>query len=93
MKKLARNRAIIADIRSRLKESGLDDVMDVFPVENTFTRRPRYWVDSDGVALFKVHMWNLNSLDKQSLRHGATSTSNSTTWWGAPQYPTVAYSA
>lgn len=67
MKKLARNRAIIADIRSRLKESGLDDVMDVFPVENTFTRRPRYWVDSDGVALFKVHMWNLNSLDKQSL--------------------------
>lgn len=67
MKKLEKNREIVAEIRGRLKDAGLEDVLDVFPVENSFTRRPRFWVDSDGVALFKVLMWDLNPLDKESL--------------------------
>lgn len=67
MRKLEKNSIIITEIRRKINEAGLAGKLDVFPVENTFLRRPRYWVDTEGVRLFKVLMWDLNSLDGETL--------------------------
>lgn len=45
---------------------GLEGKLDIFPVCNVFTRRPRYWKDGE-LNLFKVHMWNLNELDSEQI--------------------------
>ena len=55
------------EIRKEIKNQGLSDSLDVYSVENTFTRRPRYWTDGD-IHLFKVHMWNLNKLDTEEIK-------------------------
>lgn len=61
-----KNKKIVQEIRKEIKNQGLSDSLDVYPVENTFTRRPRYWTDGD-IHLFKVHMWNLNKMDTDEL--------------------------
>lgn len=53
-------------MRDVIVQKGLAGKLDIFPVENTFTRRPRYWNDGN-VNLFKVHMWDLNKLDGEQL--------------------------
>lgn len=55
------------EICKEIKNRGLSDSLDVYSVENTFTRRPRYWTDGD-IHLFKVHMWNLNKLDAEEIK-------------------------
>lgn len=42
--------------------------MDVFPLENTCTRRPRYWNDGKK-NIFKVHMWDVNALSEQECEN------------------------
>ena len=67
MSKKEKNNTIIKLTRNKITRLGLKGKLDIYPVENTFTRRPRYWRDSDGVALFKVHMWDLNELSGKTL--------------------------
>lgn len=62
MSKKEKNKKIITEIRIRLEKAGISDRLDVFPVENTLTKRPRYWNNGEK-NLFKIHMWDLNSLD------------------------------
>ena len=56
MSKKERNNQIVAMTRKKLGDAGISDKMDIFPVENVCTRRPRYWNDGEK-NLFKVHMW------------------------------------
>lgn len=63
MTKKERNIEIVDMARRKLSEAGISDKMDIFPVENVFTRRPRYWNDV-GKNLFKVHMWDLNDMSE-----------------------------
>lgn len=68
MQKKQINKEIIHKLRMKLRTLKLEDKLDVFPIENTFTRRQRYWIDGQtGKAFFKVHMWNLNSLEEYEL--------------------------
>ena len=68
MSKTERNQQIIALIRSKLNDAGISDRLDVFPIENTCTRRPRYWNDGKK-NIFKVHMWDVNSLSEQECEN------------------------
>lgn len=61
-----KNKKIVQEIRKEIQDQGLSDSLDVYPVENTFIRRPRYWTDGD-IHLFKVHMWDLNKMDMEEL--------------------------
>lgn len=63
MTKKERNIEIVDMARRKLSEAGISDKMDIFPVENVFTRRPRYWNDGEK-NLFKVHMWDLNDMSE-----------------------------
>lgn len=63
MRKKERNEQIVALTRKKLSDAGILDKLDVFPVENVCTRRPRYWNDGEK-NLFKVHMWDVNSLSE-----------------------------
>jgi|GEM_PF-3449951 len=48
----SKNQEIVKRIRAEIAQRGKFDKLDVFPVENTFTRRQRYW--NDGIInLFK----------------------------------------
>lgn len=60
------NKKIVVDARQKIAELGLEGKLDIFPVCNVFTRRPRYWKDGE-LNLFKVHMWNLNELDSEQI--------------------------
>lgn len=66
MSKKEKNASIVKQMRDVIVQKGLAGKLDIFPVENTFTRRPRYWNDGN-VNLFKVHMWDLNKLDGEQL--------------------------
>lgn len=44
MTKTEINAAIVAEARAKIKDLGLQGKLDIFPVENSFTRRPRYWM-------------------------------------------------
>ena len=61
-----KNKLIEKEIRKEIKNQGLSDLLDVYPVENTLTKRPRYWSEGD-LHLFKVHMWDLNKMDETEL--------------------------
>ena len=64
MSKKERNEQIVALARKKLSDAGILDKLDIFPVENVCTRRPHYWNDGEK-RLFKVHMWDVNSLSEQ----------------------------
>lgn len=64
MGKKERNKQIIAMTRKKLRDAGIFDEMDIFPVENVYIRRPRYWNDREK-NLFKVHMWDINAMSEQ----------------------------
>lgn len=68
MQKKERNKQIVAFIRSKLNDAGISDRLDVFPLENTCTRRPLYWNDGEK-NIFKVHMWDVNSLSEQECEN------------------------
>ena len=63
MRKKERNEQIVALTRKKLGDAAILDKLDIFPVENVCTRRPRYWNDGEK-NLFKVHMWDINSLSE-----------------------------
>ena len=63
MAKRERNNAIISEARQKIDDLGLSGKLDIFPVENPSTRRQRYWT-ADDVHLFKVHMWDINSMSE-----------------------------
>lgn len=58
------NDEIVALTRELIIQRGLGGKLDVFPVSNTSTRRPRYW-KAGGVSLFKVHLWDINRLEPE----------------------------
>ena len=64
MSKKERNNQIVAMTRKKLGDAGISDKMDIFPVENVCTRRPRYWNDGEK-NLFKVHMWDVNAMSEK----------------------------
>lgn len=64
MSKTERNKQIIAFARKKLDDEDLLNKLDIFPIENVCTRRPRYWNDGEK-NYFKVHMWDINSLSEQ----------------------------
>lgn len=64
MSKKERNKQIVDMVRQKLSDAGIIDRLDIFPVENTFLRRPLYWNDGEK-NLFKVHMWDINSLSDE----------------------------
>ena len=45
----------------KIRYLGLADKLHMYPIPNTFTKRPHYW-QKEGICFFKVHMWNLNTL-------------------------------
>ena len=61
-----RNQQIINRIHPIIAEDGLEGKLDVYPVENVCTRRPRYWNDGD-TNLFKLLMWTVNKLPEDEL--------------------------
>lgn len=63
MTKKERNKQIISMTRQKLTEAGIADKLDIFPVENTCTMRPRYWNDGEK-NLFKVLMWDVNDMSE-----------------------------
>ena len=65
MNKTERNKIIVAEARRKIASAGLSNVLDIFPVTTPFTKRPRYWTDSNGVHLFKVHLWDINELSDE----------------------------
>ncbi len=62
------NKIVIKMINKELNKEGLTGKLAVEPVANTFTRRPRYFRYSDGIARFKVHLWDLNKLPENELK-------------------------
>jgi hypothetical protein len=66
-----KNHTIVKMVRDEITRRGLAGKMDVYPVENTFTRRPRFWNDGC-VNLFKIHMWDLNKLSGSELNDEIT---------------------
>lgn len=64
MTKKEQNEQIVKRIREKLEKAGIQNTLDVFPIENTFIRRPRYWNNGEK-NMFKVHMWDLNNLTEQ----------------------------
>ena len=68
MRKKERNEQIVALTRKKLGDAGILDKLDIFPVENVCTRRPRYWNDGEK-NIFKVHMWDVNSLSEQECEN------------------------
>lgn len=68
-KKKQLNKIIVAEARNKISKIGLSVKLDIYPVETTFTRRPRYWTDGS-MNFFKVHLWDLNSLDADAWSEG-----------------------
>ena len=68
MSKKERNEQIVALTIKKLNDAGILDRLDVFPVENVCVRRPRYWNDGEK-NIFKVHMWDVNSLSEQECEN------------------------
>ena len=66
MNKAEINCKIINLFRLRIEALGLGSTLALFPIENCFTRRPRFW-RKDGIHYFSVFMWQLNELDADSL--------------------------
>lgn len=66
MTKTEINNRIVAEARIKIAEAGLEQRLDIYPVTNTFTRRPRYWNDGN-ISYFKVHMWDLNKLSVEDI--------------------------
>lgn len=64
MTKREKNKQITAMTRRKLTDAGIVDKLDIFPVENTFTKRPLYWNDGEK-NLFKVLMWDVNTMSEQ----------------------------
>ena len=58
MTKTEINAAIVAEARAKIKDLGLQGKLDIFPVENSFTRRPRYWM-KEGTAVLLQSTSNL----------------------------------
>jgi hypothetical protein len=66
MKKSEINAAIISEARVKIEALGLQGKLDIFPVSNTCTYRPRFWKEG-GTALFKVLMWTINGLTWEEM--------------------------
>ena len=66
MTKTEVNNRIVAEARIKIAEAGLEQGLDIYPVTNTFTRRPRYWNDGN-ISYFKVQMWDLNKLSEEDI--------------------------
>jgi hypothetical protein len=66
--KIECNKQIVALTRKKLGDAGILDKLDIFPIENVCTRRPRYWKDGDK-NLFKVHMWDINFISEQECEN------------------------
>lgn len=56
------NSQIVAETRAKIEKFGLFGKLDVFPIANTFTYRPRYWSEGS-MHFFKIHLWDINGLD------------------------------
>ena len=66
MTKTAINNCIVAEARAKIAMVGLAQELDIYPVSNTCTMRPRYWT-AGNIHYFKVHMWDLNKLSKRAI--------------------------
>lgn len=59
------NKMIVTDIRKTLQDQGIHDKFDVYPIENTATKRNRHFTNADGKKCFALHMWSVNSLPEK----------------------------
>lgn len=59
------NSRIVDRTRQKLRDLGIFDKLDIFPVENISTRRSRNFTNQDGKYCFKVLMWTVNSLSDE----------------------------
>ena len=64
---LKKNIEIIEEFRRRISRLGLESVLDIESIENTFKTRQRYANCKDGIMRFAVLMWHINKLDGQEL--------------------------
>lgn len=63
-----RNKEIERLVNAEISRRGLSGKLEVEPIDNTFTRRPRFFIGkSDGIPRFKILMWSVNKLDDESL--------------------------
>ena len=66
MTKKERNKIIVEKCKSLIIEYGLSRVLELFPIETPYTRRPSYW-SKDGKCFFSAFMWQLNELNDREL--------------------------
>lgn len=62
-----RNRFIEAKVDEYIFSLGLSGKLAMESIPNTFKRRPRFYVDSEGICRFSVFLWQLNKLEDDEL--------------------------
>ncbi len=66
MNKTEKNKMILQLVKNEIARRNLTGKLEMYGCTNTFQRRPRFW-KSNGCCYFKVLMWDLNSLDDDTL--------------------------
>lgn len=67
MSLIERNKIVEKRTKHYISYLGLKEQLAMDPISNSFKRRPRYYVDGDGVCRFSVFLWQLNKLDDDEL--------------------------
>lgn len=58
-----RNKEIIIEFNILIKKRGLENKLEMVPIENTFKRRPHFYSSSNGeYHYFTVFLWQINKL-------------------------------
>jgi len=62
-----RNKVVVKRTKQYISYLGLKNQIAMDPIPNSFKRRPRYYIDGDGVCRFSAFLWQMNKLDDAEL--------------------------
>lgn len=62
-----RNKIVEKRTKCYISYLGLKGRLEMEPIPNSFKRRPRYYVDADGVFRFSAFLWQMNKLNDEEL--------------------------
>ena len=63
MKLRERNQIVIERFQERISSLGLEGRLEIYPIENTFTRRSHFMRGDNGTCFFTAFLWQLNKLN------------------------------
>lgn len=63
-----KNKIIESVFNEEIKNQGLSSVLVIDPIKNGFKRRPSYYKDKHGRAVFSVFMWQINKLSDEEMQ-------------------------